>query len=48
MARAKKLWRPLKVWRRHEWVPFATVHDNMPTPPLPILRSPVRFPPPWQ
>jgi hypothetical protein len=24
MARAKKLWRPLKVLRRHEWVPFAT------------------------
>ena len=23
MVRAKKLWRPLKVWRRHEWVPFA-------------------------
>ena len=24
MARAKKLWRPLKVRHRHEWVPFAT------------------------
>ena len=24
MARAKKLWRLLKVWHRHEWVPFAT------------------------
>jgi hypothetical protein len=24
MARAKKLWRPLKAWHRHEWVPFAT------------------------
>jgi hypothetical protein len=24
MARAKKLWRPLKVWHRHEWVSFAT------------------------
>src|SRR5262249_3397631 len=22
MARAKKLWRPLKAWRPYEWVPF--------------------------
>jgi hypothetical protein len=22
MARAQKLWRPLEVWRPHEWVSF--------------------------
>ena len=25
MARAKKLWRPLKVWKRHEWAPMEEV-----------------------